>query len=360
MNSELELVETTLRSARSVTEVFGSSSVETARPAYLRLVKIVHPDAGGSDAVFLLLQQWWAALSEGKVKPSAGYASATRSEMWSVSSPTSRYHIVDSHPVKAGGFRLWRAQWDAPLGAGSREGVLATVGMEYRDVARNMAATLSVLNREASEAAGFFPTFVERFAFRDGRSARGKTAVVYERHDGLVSLRDVKRAYPDGINARDAAWMFRKLLFAVGVASDCSIIHGGITPDTVYIHPGLHGLVLEGWGSSVRVGELSHGEKPTVAVVDSSWKLLYPEEIVNGWVCSTGSDVFMATKIFEWLTSSSTLTRELQRFVLGMTENSARSRHSVNPWTVRDDFTGLIERLWGPRKWRDFTVPVAK
>ena len=45
----------------------------------------------------------------------------------------------------------------------------------------------------------------------------------------------------------DAAWMWRRLLVAIGAAHRAGLIHGAVLPEHVMIHAREHGLVLVDW-----------------------------------------------------------------------------------------------------------------
>ena len=65
--------------------------------------------------------------------------------------------------------------------------------------------------------------------------------------DELYSLEEVRAAYPAGIDARDMAWMWRRLLTVLGFVHEQRLVHGCVTPDHVLIEPREHKLVLIGW-----------------------------------------------------------------------------------------------------------------
>ncbi len=50
--------------------------------------------------------------------------------------------------------------------------------------------------------------------------------------DGFRSLTEVGTAYPDGVDPRDAAWMWRRLLVGLGFAHRAGVLHGAVLPTT--------------------------------------------------------------------------------------------------------------------------------
>jgi hypothetical protein len=101
--------------------------------------------------------------------------------------------------------------------------------------------------------APYLPRLVDtaRFDTAPGGGPR-RRANVLGRLDGFVSLGQVRAAYPGGVDVRDAAWMWRRLLVVLGHAHRAGAAHGAVLPEHVLIHPGDHGLVLADWCGSTR------------------------------------------------------------------------------------------------------------
>ena len=79
----------------------------------------------------------------------------------------------------------------------------------------------------------------------------GRRASLRERAGGWYTLAEVRRAYPMGVDPKDMAWMWRRLLVALGFAHLNGVIHGAVLPDNISILPGQHGLLLENWSQAV-------------------------------------------------------------------------------------------------------------
>ena len=85
----------------------------------------------------------------------------------------------------------------------------------------------------------------------DARSGVRRHANLIGALGGFRSLAEVRSAFPAGLDPRDAAWMWRRLLVAIGAAHRAGVIHGAVLPEHVLIHPAEHGLVLVDWCYSV-------------------------------------------------------------------------------------------------------------
>ena len=66
-------------------------------------------------------------------------------------------------------------------------------------------------------------------------------------YPGCTTSTRSRRAYPDGLDARDAAWIWRRLLVALGLAHRAGVVHGAVLPRHVLIEPDAHGVVLVDW-----------------------------------------------------------------------------------------------------------------
>jgi hypothetical protein len=120
------------------------------------------------------------------------------------------------------------------------------------EVARQAGAGTQVLEfvqdaLAAQRMDAFVPTLLET-AVTDGHRW-----VAYRLPAGLRSLREVHDAYPGGLDGRDWAWMARRILMTLTAANRT---HGGLSLDTVLVHPADHGVMLTGWGQAGRNREV--------------------------------------------------------------------------------------------------------
>jgi serine/threonine protein kinase len=159
------------------------------------------------------------------------------------------------------------------------------------------------------------------------------------------SLADVMSAYPDGLHPKDAAWMWRRLLFAVGYAHSAGVVHGAIVPEHVIIEPEQHGLALIDWCYSKMT---PFG--PLTAIVPNR-RDLYPADVFDKKPVSEATDIYMATKTMELLLNDQTPS-QIRAFIRGCTVARAN-----DAWRLREEFDDLIVRLWGARKFRPFSMP---
>lgn len=187
----------------------------------------------------------------------------------------------------------------------------------------------------------------------------GEFATAFAHLDGFYSLVDVKAHYPDGVDPRDMAWMFRRLLVVLGFTHKAEYLHGAVLPQHVMIHPEKHGLVLIDWTHAAHADEDSDESiDPVVAYKD--W---YPAEATTA-NCGTHTDLYMAANLMSWLMGGDPeavvlptgIEREYRIFLSTLLNVDWRQR-PADGWATMEHFDALIERLYGKRKFRPFHIP---
>jgi hypothetical protein len=80
------------------------------------------------------------------------------------------------------------------------------------------------------------------------------SATVYRWRSGFQhSFEYVLAQYPQGVDPRDAVWMWNRLLEQLAAVHQLGYIHGNLKPAHLLVHPRDHGLMLCGW-STVQKG----------------------------------------------------------------------------------------------------------
>jgi hypothetical protein len=277
----------------------------------------------------------------------------------------------DTHPGDnraAAAFTRLAALWRQYQGGHGRFGPLVASGdiaNLYRTarglvkIARDPADN-DLLDREATALTrlrtrgdgryqAYVPVLVDAQRHEDPRSGLQRRANVLGQLDGFRSLAEVQAAFPGGLDPRDAAWMWRRLLVAIGFAHRCGIIHAAVVPEHVMIHPAEHGLVLVDWCYSV-----SHraGLVPAVPARYRDW---YPAEVLTQHPLGPDLDIYLATRCMTRLTGIRT-PAPLAAFAAGCTLPD-RAHRPDDAWRLLGELDDLLERLYGARKFRPFAMP---
>jgi hypothetical protein len=335
--------------ARSGDDLFGprppadADADLAARGAYRCLARLVHPDhapdAAQAAAAFARLSVLWREREHGRGDDRGRAVIEGRLHAY----------VLGEHLATGDLATLFRVRFreaDA-----DHDGVLKLVRSPANcDLGEAEGRALRALARGVDPRfRAFLPELVEAFRLRDAATGAIRSAVVTRALvPGFVSLAQVGAAYPDGLDARDGAWMWRRLLVALGAAHGAGVVHGAVTPEHVLVHPALHGLVLIDWcySSLAPFG-------PLTAIVPSR-RALYPPEILARGPASPSGDIFMATRVMASLLDAAA-PRALRRFAAGCTLAGPAARPS-DAFALLAELDDHLDRLW-PRAFRPFSMP---
>jgi serine/threonine protein kinase len=110
---------------------------------------------------------------------------------------------------------------------------------------------LEALSRSEDRRAPMMTTLLPQLVvlgWLKGRARDGLPALVTRWRSGYqYTLVDAQRAYPAGIDARTAVWVWRRVLDLLSWIHDHGVVHSSVRPEHVLLHPRDHGAVLVGW-----------------------------------------------------------------------------------------------------------------
>lgn len=171
---------------------------------------------------------------------------------------------------------------------------------------REAAALTTIAAKADPTLLPYVPRLVETVRLRTGDEVR-RANLISRAPDGFVTLEAIGPRDP-----RDIAWIWRRLLVAVGVAHSAGISHGAVLPRHVLVHPIEHGLILVDWCRA--------GRDPA-------------------------ADVLAATQCVAALLDGP--PARMRTFVGGCL---ARPPHDA--WALLKELDDLLEDLYGPRTYR--------
>lgn len=355
MNTTFSELVDCLHQATRPEEVFGvlDGAQEVAlKRRYRELAAMVHPDHNPGQAVeasraFQALQVWYTQARQ-------RLEQSTYGQHTYITAATALHDYVGTTPPLHGDLcDLFPCQ----VGSGP---VLLKVA---RSGSNNdlLQAEAQVLHRIERELAGqrvraHFPTLIEHFRLRDTEGRKHHVNVL-RAEAGYVSLEEVLRAYPNGIDAADAAWMFNRILTAIGVLHNLGIIHGAVLPGHILIRPDDHNGMLIDWCYSVPLGE-------TIKAVSPPSVAEYPPEVSARRPATAATDTYMAAACMVRLLGGNPATATLPPRVpkaIGALLRAcllpSPSRRSGDAWQIFEDFQEILAGLYGPRKFRPFVIP---
>jgi hypothetical protein len=247
-----------------------------------------------------------------------------------------------------------------------QKGIFTVAGApQDNDLLQAEARALRFLRQpDRPEAAGYLPMLpelVESFVYCETggieRRANVLTAV-----PGYVSLSAILEAYPSGLDPRDMAWMWRRLLDLLGYVHSRGIVHGAVLPSNVLIGTGdVHDVRLIDWQCAVGEGI---GANDYISCMDSSFREWYPAEVAARQPPSPATDILMSARCMIALIGGDPLTgnipspihRRIVVFLRSCLMVGIRERPQ-DAWKLRAEFTELIDLLWGQRQYRPLVMP---
>jgi hypothetical protein len=303
----IALIEAAARPA----DLFGAGAARR----YRELARLTHPDALPGDR-----------------RAAAAFAKLAR--LWRLRAPglaLFRGDIANLYQVPGGLLKIARNPADNDL---LRREVLALARLHTQVEPRFQA---------------YFPRLLAAQRQTDPRTGVRRRANLIGQLTGFVSLSQVRAAYSRGIDPRDAAWMWRRLLVAVGVAHRTGLVHGAVLPDHVLIHPAGHGLVLVDWCYS---GPAPAARVPAAVARFADW---YPPEVLTGASAGPDLDIWLATRCMAAL-AGDRLPAPIAAFARGCMVASP-GRRPQDAWALLTELDELLARLYGPRVFRPFAMP---
>ena len=185
----------------------------------------------------------------------------------------------------------------------------------------------------------------------------GKQANILEEIKGCVTLFEVLKAYPRGIDYRDAAWMFKRALVGTWYAHKRGIIHGAILPPHILLTLEDHGGRLVDWAYSTDV-------RIKVPAMVTAYEDFYPPEVLNSKPAREGTDLYMWVKCLQALLGADVKTKEFPesvpepiRDLLGLCLNDNVNMRPIDASEVHDTFDRLLKDAVGKPRFRPFTMP---
>jgi hypothetical protein len=264
---------------------------------------------------------------------------------------TTLWHGRDE--VTLGGYRLGRRAYAGDLcdlyDVGADRLLKLPRNPANNDLVRREARSLRVLEDDGDPRfLPYVPRLVDTFPHDDPTTGARRQCTVVAAVPNLHSLAMVRTAYPSGLDPRDVAWMWRRLLVALGFVHRTGLVHGAVLPDHVLIEPEQHGVVLVDWCySAARDEELI----PALVPAYADW---YPPEVREKRDPGPGTDIALAARCMTWLMGTRA-PEPLRRFAAGC-QLPALKRRPDDAWRLLDELDEVLEKLYGPRTFRPFTV----
>ncbi|REK88217.1 molecular chaperone DnaJ [Streptomyces inhibens] len=329
---------TALAAARRPADLFPADDSEAAG-TYRRLARLLHPDTApaaerpDAEVEFTRLGTLW------QQRTAAAHPTlTTRRRTYTLGATTA---TGDLAVLRAATYEQDGTRHDALLK------IPRTAG--DNDLLEREAQALNRLARHGERRhRGYAPRLLESFRHRAPDTGIERRVNALVPLAGFHSLAEVHAAYPDGLDPRDAAWMWRRLLVALGWAHRAGRVHGAVLPEHVLIHPELHGLVLVDWCYSTPLGD-------RVPALVERHRDAYPPEVTGRCPATEATDIHLASRTMAAVMGERT-PQPMRAFLRGCTLR-AQARRPHDAWRLLAELDQLLDDLYGPRTFRPFTMP---
>lgn len=363
--TEQDLLTQKISDAKHPEDIFGSldgfeDPMKAVLSTYRRFSKLTHPDLnqGNSSAheAFIKLTRFW---EDAKTKIQSGtYGEIPPEPKVTIRTNLREYEIFET---------INQTDFCNIHSAKYKEGGL-DVPVIFK-IAKSPVDNEFVENetkalRKLAEADGFdkfhpyFPSLADSFIFEDNHRIRKSINVFAKKPDEFFSFAEVKSAYPNGIDPKDMAWIFRRVLVGLGFAHKNNVIHGAVLPENLFIQPEKHGLIINEWSYSVTE------PKGHLLAISGDFENWYPQEVLKKEPVTPGLDIYLASKNMVNLLNGDPSTGNLppeinpkiRAFFRGCLLPFSYQRPQ-DAWNLLEEFDQLIEGLWGPKKFHLFSMP---
>lgn len=352
-------------------DLFGTiSTVDQLAGVFRPMVRVVHPDQNGNseraDRVFRRLTE---LRDHAELKLKNGTYGDRKVPNTPPPPPahtptvieTRAHHYVVERLLFAGDVAdIYRATCDVkPGGKGSSFKAAFKIARSSADndllEAELRAYEKLELDKSDKAAAKLFPRLLDSFLFRSPSGATRRVNVLSSHYDHY-SLAEVRAVHP-GLDYRDAVWMFKRSLMALGFTHRRGLVHGAVLPPHILVDPIGHGIELVDWCYSVE-------KEGQIRVISKAHKSFYPKEVITKKPAVPATDIFMLAKTMVRLLGGDVETNRMPDSVphpitsfLQSCLLPAPGRRPDDAWKLHEELDELLLRLVGKPKYRKLAMP---
>lgn len=228
---------------------------------------------------------------------------------------------------------------------------------EDRDLLAREATVLRELSRCTARGGAHFSRLVPQpvaqgLARRGLRGGEGEVEMSIHRFEsGFVhSFSDVAAAYPGGVPASAAVWIWKRTLELLAFVHESGFVHGAVLPRHLLVHARDHGVRLCGWMCAARSGE----ELPAV-VADAA--AFYPD--ISAPTAAPALDLAMSARSLLWLLGGEprSAPRSVPRTFADILEAVAGSSGPATALETLQAVDAAAHAAFGPPKYVPFAMP---
>lgn len=182
-----------------------------------------------------------------------------------------------------------------------------------------------------------------------------KQAIIFEKLNGFYNLAEIYEAYPNGVDPKNMAWIFRRMLGIQGALHELGLVHGNIIPTNFMICPETHNGKLIDFTNTVEIGQKAK-------TINPDYKDFYPSEVFNKKELTPATDIYMTAMCMVKLLGGNVKTKEVPTIVPNKIVNYLKSCLIENPnrrWNnaldIHNDFGYTLDEIW-KRQFHNFKM----
>lgn len=360
-NDEFFRVATQLQAARGHREVFPDSDASRIKSTYRSLARHIHPDvvdASLRDTATELFARLTSFYDQAR-QPASNASGSTPTAPPTFTTPKATHTL--RRAITEWCDMTTCHQATTVMGAATHQTFVKLARQQTdNDLLATEANALQQLWSGDPKRAMFFPKLIESFGVRTPTQRVRANAL--EWLDGFVNLEQVRAAYPNGVDALDMAWMWRRILWALDYAHGKQVVHGALLPQNILIHPDQHGVVLADWCYSSSMRGTAYQPLTAIVARQRDW---YPSEALAKQPVLPSLDIVLAARSMVYLMNGNPVTGTLPATVPTAMRDYFATVVRYNTLLVKDAATAailfdeLLVRLghpFHPRAFRPFSV----
>lgn len=164
-------------------------------------------------------------------------------------------------------------------------------------------------------------------------------ACAYRWASGFIhTFESIREAYPDGIPAVAAIWVWRRILEVLAVMRQAGLVHGALLPNHLLIQKGEHGVRIVGFSCA-------DAPNAPLRLVSTQFESFYPASSLKSGKLTSSMDIVMSARCVAYLLGTHApppLADLLRR--MGTDDD----RSDADPWKLRKEVGELGTALFGP------------
>ncbi len=372
MHPSFEVLSDQLRMCSLPEDLFGmlpgdiDSQLDELRRQYRRLARIAHPDgyklatekAAAHEAFTRLTLLYHYAQERVRNRAYRNPQSIPSSAVYTVFSRKHEYHLTGV--FEAGGYFLNYAGGYIQSGKYHPIVLHLAAQPDCNMFIRNELEILEKLRHSDGyhKFSAYLPQLEESFTVQVGISEHAATT--YHSEEGWFTLKQVRECHIDGVDPRDMAWIFRRLLVVLGFLHTSGVTHCAVLPGNILIHPEDHGLMLANFGSAFS----KYGAGCTLPIVcgeeEKSW---YPPDLESSCKKNSATDIYLAARCMRYILAAdhdgrcypADTPQPIKSFLRGCIMPTTSSTPS-DAWALKEEFDAVLHQVWGERKFHPFSM----